>query len=338
MKVRPSRGRSGFTLVELLTVVAIIMLLIGILIPALSAARTQAKNAATAGVIKAMMSGAELFQGDFKHYPQSRGYNPFEDDGSTLLTGAQWLGLQLVGPDGLGFVDPSIKNDTNNDGKIDGTDWVEWYDRNATREYSRQSLYAEVDGGSLASPDQIAVNDPGMAPGRPVTLSNIAGGSGNWHNGRVPMFVDAFGVPLLYYRANQQVTAPFTTGTPGSGLVVGRYDQADNAYLTGSDDNQGRYPVADGGWDFSGAGDQFGGNTVAHALGVFGYDPSTPNKFPEPKTFAEFFTDPTIFDRTVDSGGNNGRIWPHRPDTYVLISAGVDTLYGTSDDITNFSN
>ncbi len=28
--------------------------------------------------------------------------------------------------------------------------------------------------------------------------------------------------------------------------------------------------------------------------------------------------------------------WPHRPDSYILISAGVDGLYGTSDDIRNF--
>ena len=28
--------------------------------------------------------------------------------------------------------------------------------------------------------------------------------------------------------------------------------------------------------------------------------------------------------------------WPHRSDSYILISAGVDGEYGTGDDITNF--
>jgi hypothetical protein len=28
--------------------------------------------------------------------------------------------------------------------------------------------------------------------------------------------------------------------------------------------------------------------------------------------------------------------WPYRPDSYILISAGVDGVYGTDDDITNF--
>jgi len=32
------------------------------------------------------------------------------------------------------------------------------------------------------------------------------------------------------------------------------------------------------------------------------------------------------------------RPWPYRPDSYILISAGADGLYGTSDDIRNFGN
>jgi hypothetical protein len=30
------------------------------------------------------------------------------------------------------------------------------------------------------------------------------------------------------------------------------------------------------------------------------------------------------------------RPWPYRPDSYILISAGPDGLYGTADDIRNF--
>jgi type II secretory pathway pseudopilin PulG len=32
------------------------------------------------------------------------------------------------------------------------------------------------------------------------------------------------------------------------------------------------------------------------------------------------------------------RPWPYRPDSYILISAGVDGLYGTGDDVRNFGN
>jgi hypothetical protein len=44
--------------------------------------------------------------------------------------------------------------------------------------------------------------------------------------------------------------------------------------------------------------------------------------------FYEYIRDPKI----------SARPWPYRPDSYILISAGVDGLYGTSDDIRNFGN
>jgi len=34
----------------------------------------------------------------------------------------------------------------------------------------------------------------------------------------------------------------------------------------------------------------------------------------------------------------DARAWPYRPDSYILISAGADGLYGTSDDVRNFGN
>lgn len=44
--------------------------------------------------------------------------------------------------------------------------------------------------------------------------------------------------------------------------------------------------------------------------------------------FYEYIRDPKI----------SARPWPYRPDSYILISAGVDGLYGTGDDIRNFGN
>jgi len=50
-------------------------------------------------------------------------------------------------------------------------------------------------------------------------------------------------------------------------------------------------------------------------------------------TFSEFI--PYIMDPKAST---DVRPWPYRPDSYILISAGVDGLYGTPDDITNFGN
>ncbi len=44
--------------------------------------------------------------------------------------------------------------------------------------------------------------------------------------------------------------------------------------------------------------------------------------------FYDYILDPKI----------SARPWPYRPDSYILISAGVDGLYGTGDDIRNFGN
>jgi hypothetical protein len=46
------------------------------------------------------------------------------------------------------------------------------------------------------------------------------------------------------------------------------------------------------------------------------------------RAFYEYITDPKVKVTNVD--------WPYRPDSYILISAGADGLYGTSDDIRNF--
>ena len=44
--------------------------------------------------------------------------------------------------------------------------------------------------------------------------------------------------------------------------------------------------------------------------------------------FYDYIRDPKI----------SARAWPYRPDSYILISAGADGLYGTGDDIRNFGN
>jgi type II secretory pathway pseudopilin PulG len=47
----------------------------------------------------------------------------------------------------------------------------------------------------------------------------------------------------------------------------------------------------------------------------------------------------SLYDFDYEGGIKDSKVeipWPHRPDSYILISAGVDGLYGTSDDIRNF--
>ena len=53
----------------------------------------------------------------------------------------------------------------------------------------------------------------------------------------------------------------------------------------------------------------------------------------DPINAYEFFYD-YIQDPKIEIAAKK---WPYRPDSYILISAGVDGVYGTSDDITNFA-
>jgi len=76
MRLRSRRG--GFTLVELLVVIAIIALLIAILVPALARAREQARRVVCMGNIRQFITGIQMYAGDYDAYLPS-GLSDFTD-------------------------------------------------------------------------------------------------------------------------------------------------------------------------------------------------------------------------------------------------------------------
>jgi hypothetical protein len=112
------------------------------------------------------------------------------------------------------------------------------------------------------------------------------------------------GTPILYYRAN---TSSKYELDPGGGVSVYEqpYNINDNVALI----NLGRLTQS----------------------GLFGEFHKLVNTAPNPGevNFYEYITDPQLYAST-------GRRLPYNPDSYILISAGLDGLYGTEDDITNF--
>lgn len=68
-QVRCRPGRSGFTLLELLTVIAVIAILAAILVPTTSSARIAAKKAKTRGQFAQWGAAIEAFRQEYGYYP-----------------------------------------------------------------------------------------------------------------------------------------------------------------------------------------------------------------------------------------------------------------------------
>lgn len=319
--------RPGFTLVELLTVIAIISLLIGILVPSLSRARDQAKAAQTSGQISSLTKACEMFFNDFQGYPQSSGQNPFEQSANARLAGAQWLALTLVGTDRRGYVKPETRNDTNNDGAITYQDWLNWYMPPPAQQYTRLGPYMDT-GARISTPESYA-RDNTAAGVMPAVFTQ---GSSVWKNSNIPFFTDSWEFPILYYAANRGATDPFTV-TFGRRATAGLYDQNDNFGFTGTDTaGLGSGGATERGWDLgSGPPTAPGLGNLNHPLGRLGYDSNQPTQRPVQPSFAHSVYDEKIFDTA------QGRVWPRNPDSFILVSPGKDGWYGTDDDITNLA-
>ena len=81
LRRRGSRLYSGFTLVELLVVIGIIVLLVGILLPVVNGVRKSAYAAASAQQINRLMSAIENYNSDYRAYP-----GPLSNDQVILQT------------------------------------------------------------------------------------------------------------------------------------------------------------------------------------------------------------------------------------------------------------
>lgn len=335
---RHPQHRTAFTLVELLTVIGIISLLISILLPSLSRARGQAKKVAVAAQIDAIGKGLEMFRNDFGSYPDSSSrpdpifWGVDNTAYEQYLDGAHWLARALSGHDSLGV---DAKGDVLRK-TVAPADRIAKVD---LADSSRKGTYLE---GKVFARD----NDTRFGQGGsyvPQTNINISR----------PVVYDTYDFPILYYRANSRSRWSFSrtgTGTAdptGTAYAdsLGVYNQMDNASITGGYNlNYDTDPLA--GWDFAGAGLPPGA-TAVHYLGDFGIYPlatatieqkqtavNTPPWSPgNPDRRGKTFVNYLHNENALSTGGV---VKPLSPDTFILISAGEDGIYGTDDDVTNF--
>jgi len=282
------RNRAAFTIIELLTVMAVIALLIGLLVPALNKVRIYAKGVKQSAHLHSIGVALEMFKNDEGDYPPSSDPNFMHD-----YCGAQTLSEALLGRDLRGYHPDSL---FRRDGKNMAGQYT--YDANdADNIRDRKGPYLELETAGVYMLDKIYdVSKYSSFKFDPNTyvLTDCFGRVRNLETGK------RIGMPVLYYKANSANTlydansADIADGSPSPCI----YDFRDNVYLLYL-----QTPPAGG---------------KVHPLG----DPN--------ESKAYYFYDEYTLNKKVP-----GKV-PHRADSYLLITAGYDGLYGTRDDICNF--
>ena len=302
------RKKIGFTSVELLTVLAIIAFLVGLLLPALNVVRNTAKEAKQKAQLTVIDLALVAFKNDFGDYPPSDSLNDPD------YTGSQMLCEALLGWDLLGFHPKSAW-------RADGCDpagnrvYLSTDDTNLKERKGPYLELANANAFRLGEPEGLFANPTPLNPNTFVICDVF--GRKSMSVGGKPVKV---GTPVLYYRANTLSKTIEPISRPGGAPPEGRiYNVLDN-------------------YDLIALGRPIDIVLKQHPLN----GPADPRPsvwdgdgLPPQRYFENFYR--YIWDTKLWAPPTWKR-WPYRPESYILISAGVDGFYGTPDDIRNFGN
>ena len=302
MKREKTHNKTGFTLVEILTTIAIIAILLGFLIPALNMVQKSAMTAKQKAQFHGIEIAMETFSTDIGDYPPSA----WDTTRYGFYSASQRLAEAMVGQDGFGFhpdseLYASGQDSMGNDLYAPAVDLTD--PANSGNLSARKGPYLELENANA------------------VKLSNLYG-SANL-NSLVDTFILAdmykitknaatgklTGSPILYYRADRsKILHDATDYVTMNNSTYNAYDSTGTftakaiAYLKPLSTKTGYHPLC----PLSGAGGE----------SLFYEQTLNPN-FPG--------------DPITHIGAR-----PYRSESFILQSAGPDSLYGTADDVFNF--
>jgi len=307
-KQQKKRFLTGFTVVELLTAIAIMAILVGVLLPALTYVRNSAKETMQKAQFATIELALTTFRNDYGDYPPSDPCS--HNTGIADYCGAQKLAEALLGWDLLGFHPKSAWSanglDENNEqwsydpARVRGDDTLD----------ERKGPYLEL--GS-ANAFRLGISSSGDRDG----LFDLFTISSPLNPNRY-VLCDVFGAKkiIIANPLNPTITTRYNAGTP----IL--YFKADTSFREITPFDNSPYKPRD--------------NKELMALGSLNgkihpfYEDEYGPQEPHFSNFLNFITDPKA------SAAAGDIALPYRPDSYILISAGVDGLYGTGDDIANF--
>jgi len=306
----------GFTIVELLTVMSVIAILIGLLVPALNLVNRIAKDTKQKAQFHSITVALEIYNGEQEAYPESAA---LPSGGSAPYTvGAQRLAEALVGRDLLGYDPASTWNAADDEAKSDiyasedapknsdyTTEVVPCLDR-------RKGPYLNPENVEAYQIEQLYSLDPG----------DVYDGN----NTPAPVLTDAYrvktvtvgdrqvkaGSPILYYKANTSSKEFYNSD---DGTIS---DAEAQASIFNSIDNE----------ELIDLGHLIKPSELHHFDNITGVTPAYAEGSKDGRQlFYDAITNPKIISMNR----------PYNQNSYLLISAGFDGIYGTSDDIFNFN-
>ncbi len=299
----------AFSLIELLVVMAIVSLLVGLLTPGIRMLTKSARTLKQKSIFHGYGTGLELFRKDFDDYPPSSlQTNAFST--GRQVTGAQHLAEALIGRDLEGFDPRSRWTDPTEDPDAYGP----------TSMNRRKEPYTVVKDDGVYSLEEIY-----EGPGNIGSIFSPAVTTGN----RAPVMTDIFGrkrvtlangervkagTPVLYFRADT-TTKRFMGADP-----IANYRQ----WIYNFDDNR---PIL----ELPTIEDQ----TVRHRYHPAETTEHNGQNLDGIALFYEIIRNPQF--RTLDAAGGIIGDKPFNPNTFILISAGWDGIFGTRDDVTSFN-